>query len=321
MGIMNLAVRQYAAAFLLIGLVISAASGFGSFQYEVTLSTRVDPRQVPLNRSCQYTIEVSWEGDTDEVEIGPVEEPAMTNLEIIGKSASHRIIETKTGRRVFKTIEYTLMPVSPGMAHIEPAELPYTEKSTGKVLTVRTDRIAVEVIKPVHEPERSLKRWIFPGISVLFVGGVLFLWFRKPSRKKRTAEEPRLLEEIFLDELKQNIRLKDPDRNESFTRLSRLFRLYLSKKYRISTLESTSEALIASLKEQGADDEMVNRCRHVLTMADRFKFSGRQASRAELEETYTLVETMFASILGQARTAVREREQSEKKTKQAKQPA
>lgn len=291
---------------MLAGLAASAAAEYGSSQTKVTLSTRVDPPRVPLNRPCQYIIEVSWQGDLDEVEIGPFEEPAMTNVTVTGKSASHRISGTDTERRASKTVEYTLMPLSRGMARIEPAVITYTQRSTGRVLSLRTDRIEVEVMDPVREPEKSPKWWILPGISVLFVGGVLLLWFRKPSRKKTAREEPRFLEEIFLDEMKQNIHLKDPDRNESFTRLSRLFRLYLSKKYRISTLEATSESLIASLKEQGADDEMVNQCQRVLSMADRFKFSGSQASQAELEESYTLVEAMFESILEQARTAARD---------------
>ncbi len=289
-----------------------------SVQTDVSLSTCVEPRSVPLNRTLLFTVRISWKGDLDLIEIGEVEEPILSNFDIVGTSSANRVESAPEGAKAIKEVAYTLQPKTLGMAYIEPLNLTYKDKTTGKTHALMTQRIGVEVVSPVPEEGERESWWVWVVLGVVIVGGGcgVFLLRKKRARKKAEDKEvERIVEETYLEELKASVDLKNKEKREAFTILSKLFRKSLSEKYGISALEATTEELLRTLSEEGLDESLIRKCAALLVKADVVKFSGQEASQAELEEAYTTVETLLESHLAQAKEKIRQMEEEKSKKK------
>jgi len=127
----------------------------------LSLSASVDPKTVPLNRTVLLKIEVSWEGNLDRIAIGQVTEPVLSNLEIIGTTASNRVLALASGQKAIKEVAYTLRPKALGMGYVEPVTLSYEDRSTQKVDNLRTQRLAVEVVGAVAEDEGGVPTGVY----------------------------------------------------------------------------------------------------------------------------------------------------------------
>ena len=290
-----------------------------SEKVEVTLSSDVESKRVPLNRPLVLTVRVSWEGDIDYIEIDEIEEPILSNFEIVGTASSNRVVGTEDGRKAEKEIRYTLMPTTLGMGYIEPVALSYLDKLSDQTYHLKTERIGVEIIAPVAEKGENPSVWIplLAGLLILGGGFILMLRFRR-MKADRTKEEPvedRILEEEYLETLKNSMDLKSSNKREMFSTLSNLFRKYLSEKYGIAALEATTEGLLRIMEENKADEGLIHKCRALLNKADVIKFSGQEATQAELDEAYTTVETVFESHLAQAKKEILENQEAQSQKK------
>lgn len=300
--------------FILNFALIFNLAGQTSSETRVSLSSSVVPKQVPLNRTVKWTVCIEWQDALSLIEIDDFQEPVLSNFDIVGSSASNRRLADATGQISIKEITYTLTPKTLGMGYIESAAISYKDKATGEAHHLMTQRIGVEVIDPV--PERGEVR--IPWLSII-LGFVLVaviavsLFLRKRMRDKKAAAstvDEALLEENILNELKSNVDLSSPNRNDSLATVIKLFRKYIFQKYDIPALEATTPDLIQKLKESGIESRLVEKCEAMLIKADVIRFSGKEATPAELDEAYGTVETILKSNLKELKT---ENEKSDKK--------
>jgi len=265
----------------------------------VTLSTSITTKEVPLNRTTCLTVKLVWEGNIDYVEINEIEEPVLSNLEIMGSSASNKTMDTEGGIKSVKEISYILQPVSLGMGYIETVGVSYDDKLSGKTYHLKTERIGIEAVSAVpEEGEIHISwLWIIGGVIVIAViGSGIYYFFRKKTVSEK-EEDIQIIEEKYLDELKEMVDLKSGDKNESFTILSKIFRRYLSEKYDISAMETTTDELLHLLASAELDEGLLRKSEKLFSKADIVKFSGKNATQAELDEAYTTVETILETYL------------------------
>jgi len=287
----------------------------------VSLSTIVDTKKVPLNRTLLLTVQMNWMGDLDLIEIDELEEPIISNFEIIGSSSANWVSGIPDGKESIKEVSYTLQPTTLGMGYIESVVLSYRDLSTGKTHHLKTQRISAEVVSPVPEEGEAGKTRLYIFMGVLSIIGLSILFFIMKRRAGRVEEEEeieRVIEETYLEMLKENVDLKSADRREAFTILSKLFRRYLSEKYEISTMEATTEELLNSLTQEGLDESLIGRCETLFNKADVVKFSGQEAEQSELEEAYTTVETILESHLSKMKAKLMAEEDKGKQKKRKK---
>jgi hypothetical protein len=286
-------------------------------QTAVSLSASVDQKRVPLNRTVAFSVQITWEGDLDLINIGEAEEPVLSNFEIVGTSSANRVTGTAFGKKAVKEIAYTLQPTTLGMGYIEPVTLSYEDISTGKTHHLMTQRLGVEVISAVPEQgERRNVVFLIVVVGAFIIGAglvVAFIIKKRTLSEKREVIIERIVEETFLEELRESVDLKGADRRESFAALSKLFRRYLSEKYDIPALEATTQQLLETLSREELDDDLIRRCETLFNKADVVKFSGQDAAQAELEEAYTTVETILESHLTKAKEIQIEEEQKHSK--------
>jgi hypothetical protein len=275
---------KLAAACIAAGLIAVS----GRAETEVRLTTELDSKTVPLNRSVTLTVSLSWEGPLGSIEIGEMAEPSLSNLEIIGTASTNRV----SGAQSVKSISYTLKPKALGMAYVEPVFVTYTDASAGSS-KLRTQRLSVEVVAPLPEPGRhSPLWWIVPIAALVLAAGGFFVFRKKPAPPALEPVKP--LGEKYLEQLKAEVPLSTDDRREAVSTLSKLLRRFLAERDGIPA-GLTTEALLSILAERGVSEKDSRIVESVLRMADRIVFSGADATRAELDEAYTRVESLFES--------------------------
>ncbi len=199
-------------------------SGQTKLRAAVTLSTLISPKKIPLNRTARLIVRLTWKGDIDYIEINQVEEPILSNLEIVGSSASNEIVDTKGGVKAIKEISYILQPVSLGMGYVETVSVSYDDKLSGKTYHLNTKRMGVEVVAAVPEKGEIKVPWIWIGavLIIIIIGGAgIYYFYKKRIGIEEEQKEEQLLEEKYLKELKKEVDLSSGDKNEAFTILSK----------------------------------------------------------------------------------------------------
>lgn len=304
--------RLILTAFALIATGLSGQTEPGS---AVTLRASLDSTAVPLNRTVTLTVRLSWEGPLDSVLIGEAADPVLSNLEITGTSASNRTVGTADGAASVKEIAYTLRPLSLGMGYIDSLTVTVRDLKAGTDRRMTAPRLSVTAVAPVpvKSGNRGLLTWLMLG--AIFAAGAaagVRVWKKRAGRQAaetpKTAEPP--LEERYLNTLKETVRLHGDQREDAFASLSRLFRQYLSEKYKVPALEATTAELIASLRTAGEEEALARKCESFFGRADEVKFSGRKASQDELDESYTIVESLFESKLVEAQLRMRKEQEA-----------
>ena len=296
---------------------LPADSAQNKLRTAVTLSTQAESKQIPLNRTVRLTVQLSWEGDIDYIEISQIEDPVLTNLEIVGSSASNKIVDTRRGVKAVKEISYILQPISLGMGYIETVSVSYDDKLSGKTYHLNTKRIGVEAVAAVPEKGEIQLPWIWmiAGLTAVIMGcaGIYYMYKKRTGAEEEEKEE-QLLEEKYLDELKKEVKLSSGSKNEAFTVLSKLFRKYLSEKYEILALKATTDELLQLLSREDLEEELIDKSKALFSKADVVKFSGKTAKQAELDEAYTTVETILETHLDRERKLKEENEQKNRKS-------
>ena len=287
--------------FFLLTLYIAAVATTiqDTLSGEVKASVLVERKEVPLNRMLTVTVKVEWQGDLGRYEIEELEDPVVSNFEIMGSTSSNRVSETAGKKSTVKEYGFTLQPSSLGMGYIEGIIIKYRDTISLESSRLVTNRLEVKVIDPVPEPGDRQFPWLII-IAIVVVGGAVLAYsiiMKKQEERRRQQELDKIVppEESFLLELKQAIDISSPDLNikESFSALSRLYRRYLAQKYSIRALEATTDEVVSTLREQNLDERLLKESDEILKKCDLAKFTGGTREQAELQRAYTLVEDIL----------------------------
>ncbi|MBN2105559.1 hypothetical protein JW835_16090 [bacterium] len=279
-----------------------AVLDMGSAEVSVTLAANVTPNHVPMNRPVTLTVQISWQGDMDRIEIEDVEEPLLSHLEITGTASANHVLGARDGAKAVKEIIYTCLPTAMGMAYIESVGLRYQDTVTGESYFLRTERIGVEVLPAVKEKSAGAFPWWMIAAAGILVSGTGFFILRK--RRIVSADEnlksDEIIEDLYLKELKTSISLQAKDRGQAFVALSKLLRRFLAAKFKFHAMEATTESLLIKLSNLELDESLIRKCELFFKEADVIKFSGEEATQAALDSAYTTVETIFEAYRAEA---------------------
>jgi len=279
------------------------------FETNIKVTATVSAKEVPLNRTLKFSVIIEWTGDFKRYQISELENPVIENFEILSTSTTDRRSSEGGVEKAAKIYDFGLKPESLGMGYIESAFVKYIDIETGEGYSLITNRLDVKVTDPVAEP--GSKKWLIKWIILAFVMAVIFIvllsWQRKiKEQKRKEAESLKVvpLEEEYLSMLRESLDLNSPEIsiNESFAKLSKIIRKYLSQKYQIPALESTTEEVISNLSEFELDQTVINNIQEILKVSDLAKFAGSDGNRNELDRTYTLIEAILEKNLSEIRS-------------------
>ena len=180
-------------------------------------------------------------GDLSRYKISELENPVINNFDIYSTSSADRRMSERGVAKAAKIYEFILKPKNLGMGYIESVVVKYIDTQTGEGHSLITNRLDVEVIESIPEPNsHGWMMTLFPFIvAVCFIFVIVGIWLWKRKKKKREESEiveVVLIEQEFLTMLHESIALNSPDLNikESFGALSKILRKYLTRKYQIA---------------------------------------------------------------------------------------
>lgn len=266
----------------------------------IRLSAFVQDTHLPQNRSAELFIRLQWAGDLDRYEVHRFENPILQNMQILGSGSANRVATINGSRTAIREYTFTLKPEAIGMGYVEPMIIRYTDLATDTEHRLTTNRIEVQVIDPL--PEKGSLSWLLWALLFLIFGAgatILLRRLRQINKRTKAAHEMAELvvpiEEKYLQELKKTIDLNDPslDGAKAFAQLSKLLRRFLHERFAAPGLEATTSDVTHYLFEQKFENRLVNEIKEILSSADIIKFSGKSVDRAEVERTFTLVESLF----------------------------
>ncbi len=295
--------------FLMNCSVVADDSTLVDFDSTIKISAEVNKKEVPLNDSLLLKVTLTWMGDIKRYQISEVEPPIVENFEIISTAAADRRISERGIEKAFKIYEFVLKPKSMGMGYIESIIVKYLDNETGDGHSLLTTRLNVKIVSPVAKP--GSKTWLIKWLvaAILLLGGfALFVLWQKKQRdqRKRDAQIVTVvpLEQEFLTNLRSSLNLSDSglQSSQALWSISTMLRKYLSQKYQVPALESTTEKIIGELSTLQLDQAFLNNIQEVLTVCDLAKFAGTETNRSELDRVYTLVEALLERNLGESKT-------------------
>lgn len=285
-------------------------------QIAIHLNTFVESSQVPLNRKVIYHVELSWMGDLSRFQIEPIEQPILTNLLLEGSGSSNRLEPVGDDKfRAVKTITYQFKPVELGMAYIDGLIIKYEDMETGEKNELQAQRVMIEILDPIDEGRSSgFKAIIYVALLIIFFGSLAYFLARYINKRKINAEalpQDICLAQDYLTRISQDVDPKSTNLTEMTSRLSKIFREYLSRDFHISAREASSQEIIKQLEIKELEEADLIKMKELFEKFDLIKFAGEQIDPAEFSNIYGTIE---AFLLKQIRNWEIQHEQNKKES-------
>lgn len=261
---------------------------------KIKVESRVEPDQVPLNRTVRFIVRPSWTGRQGEVEVTEVEQPSCTGLKVVSSSQENRV-ESAGGEQVsVQEITFLLQPEELGMATIKPLNVKFRFTATASEKTLSTLQQTVQVVAPI--PERSPRNWILGGVLIglglfVLVGVSILLIRHHRAAQAPEAETPEPTpSERAQASLEAAKDLRTAGRIKDYhVLIAATVRQYLAEQYGLPAREQPTEQLLSGLEatELAAFPEARRTLvREVLETCDLVKFAGAQPDGAALERVW-----------------------------------
>lgn len=156
----------------------------------------------------------------------------------------------------------------------------------------------IKDILAVKNPANPYLPWIIAAAALLVLLAVIYFLRRKkaaPAKPKEPASKLTPFQEAMqsLQELK-----KQPtgDVKHYYTRLNDILRWYVTRRFKISSLEKTNEELILQLRDVLLDKQDYTTMVQALRMADFVKFAKYTPSVQEQDETFIIIKNSITKL-------------------------
>ena len=275
---------------------------------QAQVSSSIDTTQIRIGEEIVYSIQV--EVDSTALVLFP-EGQSFNPLEVID---SYDIDTTRLQDKIRLIKKYGLTQFDSGSYTLPSQRVVINNKSFNtdsvnlEVFNVLVDTTKQKMfhIKPAFEVEepgfdfKKLLYWIVP--ILLFIGIIVFLFFRRRKRKKtESAKQLPPYEEAIeaLKVLDHSHFLENDNSKSYYSSLTEILKRYIGREVDDAALESTSNELIDRLilhKDAGSfdfDTETINKIDKILKRADLIKFAKMKELEGQAKTDRTVVEDII----------------------------
>jgi hypothetical protein len=262
--------------------------------------------QVKLELSVQYRVDngkvmnIHWPqiNDTIRKEIEVVSQSKIDTL-IPDKSDPYFFIQKKTFYITSFDSGYWAMPPFKFIINSDSAGI-LTDPLLLQVGTVSVD--TTQAIKDIKQPYHQNYLWIdwlkdnagivFATLGAILLIAFLIYYFIKKAKNKPPViipEKPKIPAHIIafekLEKLKNNKLWQDGKLKLYYISLTDIVREYIESRYKINTLEQTTEEILSALRNVAIDEESKSKLKQILVLGDLVKFAKEQPLAAENERS------------------------------------
>ena len=302
---------RFQAGFLLAFLVLTGLQQPLAQEY-YRVDARLDTNRLKIGDQIHLHITLNQPGEA-RVEFPPLEERLAPSVEVIKAFPRDTNTNKQTGQLVIGQ-KYLITSFDTGSVRIPALPFYYQSRAGRDSLLTPPKSLYVESVKvdttsdifdikaPFGAPLtlREILPYILGAVALaLLVWGILYV-MRKRKRKEPVFQPKKPSEPAHVYALRELDRLGEEKPWENgqvkyfYTRLTNILRNYLWMRYRIKTLERTTDEILASLQDSELDDRKAyDQLADNLRFADLVKFArlrpGAKESESALQQAYDFV--------------------------------
>ncbi|MDX2068668.1 MAG: hypothetical protein SFV55_09595 [Haliscomenobacter sp.] len=276
-------------------LCFFALTGLGA---QVTVSAQLKTQEILIGDQVRLTLRISLPAGTTFKAVKIKE--ALKQVPKVELVEQGSLLTVAREPQQILEQQFVLTSFEAGTYEIPPINIDFEEggliksASAGTALPLKVSSIPVNperdtlrAIKDINREEIRVSDFIFPALIVLVLLALLGLSIYYLLRRKRKQQPAMVLpppppppaHETALQkllELEQSDLLDNGEVNAFQTQLTYILREYLEGRYGIHALESTTDDILASLRNIGVPDEWRVQLRQMLQTADLVKFAKAQ---------------------------------------------
>ena len=288
-------------------------SGTGVHAQTPVIKSSVDRNEILIGEQIKYRIEISFPINTYRLQwFTPPEE--FNHFEIVAKDEidSSTISEINTFGQTM-----ILTNFDSGKQYIPSMPLQLTTVNGDKKFTMYTDSILINVlhspldsIQPFHDIKSIIevkagRPWWF--WALIIAGAILLIlvviYLIKKAQKKKDTEELFASKLSPYEEAVQSISalekeqlLEKHEEKEFHTRLSYIFKRYLSRKLKVNKMHLTTADILIELVPMNLEKSSIEKLAHALRMGNAVKFAKFIPFNTESEQCKIVVKETITEI-------------------------
>jgi len=274
-----------------------------SVQGQVTIRASVDRDRILIGEPVELTVEAFTPLGSP---VGWFDEDSIPHFEVVSRSPLDTV-ESIDGKKIVQQLVITSF--DSGRWQIPPFQVnvagqPYYSDTSVNIsvnyvaYNPADDYRDIKQIIEVASPSLKYVPWILAIASLVFFAA--FLWLlhtrKHPARKQRTP--PPVITSPYEDAMQalEELSQRQPSEGEEkvyYTDLNDVLRIYLNRKFNISTIEKTNEQLILKIKDLNLPKDNLFKLAQSLKMGDFVKFA---RYRPEVTDNKINLEVVRVSI-------------------------
>jgi len=267
-------------------------------QNKVTIKSGIDKNKIVIGEQIHLTLEADF-APQEPMRFFTID--SIPHFEILERKK----IDTLDDREGIKLSQgLTLTSFDSGQWVIPSFELPADKPMYTDSVVVDVGFSPFDSTQPYHDikdvidvpvqPKKDETWYWYAAASVLLVAAIIYFLLRK--KKKPNAKIP------FVDpykEAKQELEKLGKENLTSklfYTRLVDIFRLYISKRKGIASLQKTTDDLVVQLQSLGLPAEEFNRLAQSLRMSDFVKFAKYEPAEGDKRDSFKTIKDFIEKI-------------------------
>ena len=288
-------IRQHKVFFLFLFLVFAV---YSYSQDKVTFKANVDKNNIVIGERIHLNLEADF----------PLHEPmrfftidSIPHFEILERKKIDTIDNNK-GIKLSQS--FTLTSFDSGHWVIPSFELTGDKPQLTDTIPVNVsfspfdpnqEYHDIKDIMEVHAVEKKKEDWRwYIAASALFLSAIIYLLARK---KKKIAPKAKLIDPFREATLElEKLRKENLSSKLFFTRLVDIFRLYVSRRRGIASLQKTTDDLVVQLRSLKLPEEDFNQLAQTLRMADFVKFAKYEPNETDKGNSFNITKKSIDKI-------------------------
>lgn len=273
------------------------------------VKTEVDTTTIKIGEQINYTIKVSADASAvikfpEKKDFLPLEAFEVSPTDTVKNAADYSFMR-RYALTQFDSGSYTI----PRQRILINNQTFYADSLQIEVRNVAVDTTKQKLfpIKPSVEVEKPFRvpTWLWYTLAALFILGLLTYWLLKTRKKRKEAKRqlpPYEQAKKTLEELDKSQALEHGEVKKYYSVLTEAIRRYLDRKVDGRALESTTNELIAYLKNAKngnklyVKDSLIGSLTAILNRADLAKFAGIKPDRLTAKEDRKIIEEHLDSL-------------------------
>lgn len=319
----NIPYQMIAKRLFVLVLVLGATfSSFSSFAQDedkgINYSARLDTNVIVIGDQINLLLSVEQPKGL-KIEFPAFKDSIPSGVEIIQQNPQDTIPMEDGQIKVNKN--FLITSFDDGVHKMNPFEFKIHEDNLMKI--IRTDTLLLgvktfeidtskanfDIVMPIHTPIAfaEIAPWLFGGLLAVALIVLLILYLRKRKKnqplfvKVKPAEPAHVIALRKLDEIKSQKLWETGKVKEFHSELTDTIRFYLDERFELSTIESTTDEILAAVKSVDQQSEWHVKLKEVLERADLAKFAKftplQDENELSLKYAYKIIETTIVEVI------------------------